>query len=97
MAKTLHKITIPDGTTLPIDGSKNNYGTCSTAAATAAKVATLTNSGADNFDLSTGVTIHIKFTYSNTATSPTLNVNGTGAKAIMRYGTTAVSTTAKTS
>lgn len=69
------------------------YGECSTAAATAAKTVTINNFPG----LITGVTIKVKFTNSNTVASPTLNVNGTGAKAIMRYGTTAVSTSAATS
>ena len=73
------------------------YCTCSTAAGTAAKVANLQNSSSNGFTLATGITIHVKFTYSNTVASPTLNVNGTGAKSIMRYGTTAVSTSAPTS
>ncbi len=69
------------------------YGTCATAAATAAKVVTCAN-----FDkLETGVTIHVKFTYSNTASNATLNVNSTGAKNLCRYGTTRVGTTIDTS
>lgn len=69
------------------------YGTCDTAAGTAAKVVTCAN-----FDkLLTGVTIHVKFTYSNTAASPTLNVNSTGAKTIYRYGTTKPTGEAKSS
>lgn len=79
------------GTTYPV--ASTLYGTCSTAAGTAAKVVTCSN-----FDtLTTGVTIHVKFTYSNSVASPTLNVNSTGAKTIYRYGTTAPSTSAKTS
>lgn len=57
------------------------YGTCSTAAATVAKVVTI-----DNFSLETGAEISVKFTVTNTATNPTLNVNGTGAKAIYYNG-----------
>ena len=69
------------------------YGTCDTAAATAAKVVTMSD-----FDtLLTGVTIHVKFTNSNTVASPTLNVNGTGAKSIKIYGTTGPSTSSRTS
>lgn len=69
------------------------YGTCDTAAATAAKVATLSN-----FDyLMTGVSVHIKFTNSNTADNPTLKVGSTDAKSIKRYGTTAPGTNSKTS
>lgn len=69
------------------------YGTCDTAADTVKKVVTCANFTT----LITGVTIHVKFTYSNTASSPTLNVNGTGDKTIYRYGTTKPSTSAKTS
>lgn len=69
------------------------YGTCSTAANTAAKVVTCS----DFTTLITGVTIHVKFTNANTVASPTLNVNSTGAKNIYRYGTTAPSTSAATS
>lgn len=69
------------------------YGTCDTAAATAAKVVTCS----DFTTLLTGVTIHVKFTYANGVASPTLNVNSTGAKNIYRYGTTAPSTSAATS
>jgi len=54
------------------------YGTCDTAAATAAKVVTCANFTT----LMTGITIHVKFTYSNTNAAPTLNVNSTGAKNI---------------
>lgn len=34
--------------------------------------------------------VAVKFTYANTAASPTLNVNSTGAKSIAAYGTTAL-------
>ena len=57
------------------------YGTCVSAASTAAKAVTLAD-----FALYTGATISVLFTYANTAASPTLNVNGTGAKAIWAYG-----------
>ena len=53
------------------------YGTCSTAAATAAKVVTL--SGNDKWSLTNGAIIMVKFSESNTAESVTLNVNNTGA------------------
>lgn len=69
------------------------YGTCSTGASTAAKVVTLS----DFSKLETGVTIHVKFTYTNTASNATLNVNSTGAKNLCCYGTTRVGTTEKTS
>ena len=71
------------------------YGTCTTAAATAAKVATLDNS--DGFSLVKGVTVAIKFAHYNKIANPTLNVDGSGAKSIKRYGTTAPSTSATSS
>lgn len=79
------------------DGSANvhHFGSCSTAAATAAKTVTLDDSM--SFTLAKGASVFVKFTNSNTVASPTLAVNGTTAKAIMRYGTTAPSTSAKTS
>lgn len=59
------------------------FGTCSTPADVAAKIAVL-----DNFDvLMNGVMIQVKFVYSNTASNPTLNVNNTGAKPIYLNGT----------
>lgn len=61
------------------------YGTCDTAKSTVAKVVTC----ADFDKLIPGVTIRVKFDNENTASSPTLNVNSTGAKAIRAYGTTA--------
>ena len=57
------------------------YGSCSTAAATAAKTVTV-----DNFSLETGARVAVKFKVTNTAASPTLNVNSTGAKAIYYNG-----------
>ena len=68
---------------ISFDGSANrvNYGTCSTAAATAAKTVACTG-----FALVTGAEITVKFTVTNTASSPTLNVNSTGAKAIYYNG-----------
>ena len=66
------------------------YGTCGTAAGTAAKIVVM-----DDFDtLLTGVTIHVLFQNSNTAESPTLNVNNTGAKAIYINGIVAPGDTA---
>ena len=62
-----------------MDGSANvhHYGTCSTAAATAEKAVALTG-----FVLATGAVIRVKFTVTNTAANPTLNVNATGAKPV---------------
>ena len=59
------------------DGSANihHYATCSTAAATAAKTVALSG-----FALATGARVLVKFTVTNSAANPTLDVNGTGAK-----------------
>ena len=56
------------------------YGTCSTAAATAAKVISLTNG--TNFALSAGAIIGVKFTNTNTASNVTFNVDSKGAKSL---------------
>lgn len=56
------------------------YGTCSTAAGTAAKVVNLVDP--TGFELKPGVMIAVKFTTSNTASNVTINVEGTGAKQI---------------
>ena len=58
-----------------------HYGECSTAAATAAKTVACTG-----FTLVTGARIAVKFTVTNTADNPTLNVQSTGAKAIQYRG-----------
>ena len=65
----------------------NYYGVCSTAAGTAAKTVEI-----DGFELVVGAMIVVKFDNSNSASNPTLNVSGTGAKPMYRYGTTALST-----
>lgn len=61
------------------------FGTCSTAASTSAKVVTCSD-----FVLVTYATILVKFANTNSATSPTLNVNGTGAKSIKWNGSTSI-------
>lgn len=76
-------------------GSGVFYGTCGTAAGTAAKVVTCPSFTSG--DLTAGTVLYVDFTYSNSVASPTLNVNSTGAKSIMRYGTTAPSTSAASS
>lgn len=70
-----------DGVNFDGTADITHYGACSTAAGTAAKTVSLTN-----FTLATGARITIKFTVTNTAASPTLNVNGTGAKPIVYRG-----------
>lgn len=59
------------------------YATCNTAAGTVAKVATLASG---TLSLKAGATVAVKFTYANTASSPTLNIAGTGAKAMYIQG-----------
>lgn len=83
-----------DITALGIPGSDTNnrrafYGTCATAAATAAKVVTLSNT--TGWELVAGTIVGVKFTYTNTAQNPTLNVNSTGAKSIW-YGQAVLTT-----
>ena len=56
------------------------YGTCDTAAATAAKVVTLSDTS--GWELKAGTIVGIKFTNTNTASNVTLNVNSSGAKSI---------------
>ena len=54
-------------------------GTCSTTGSTAAKTVTVSP---DGFTLTTGAVVAVYFSYANSASSATLNVNGTGAKTI---------------
>lgn len=56
-------------------------GNCTTAAATVAKTAALSS-----YSLTTGGIVVVTFTNGNTATSPTLNINSKGAKAIYFRG-----------
>lgn len=85
-------ITVSGGSSLEI-GMTIPYGECSTAADTAAKTVTLS----DTVTLDTGLMIAVKFTHYNSASNPTLNVNSLGAISIMRYGETAPLTASTTS
>jgi hypothetical protein len=76
-AATLTTARTIDGVSFDGSTAITHYGTCSTAGATAAKVVALTG-----FALVTGAEVTVMFTITNTAANPTLNVNGTGAKAI---------------
>lgn len=67
------------------------YGVCNSGDFTKAKTVTVSN-----FSLVEGARVLVKFTYTNSTSSPTLNVNNTGAKPIIRYGDTAIGTTAAT-
>ena len=70
-----------NGMSVQGDANRTNYGTCSTAAATAAKTVDCTG-----FELVTGAEITVKFTVDNAAANPTLNVNGTRARPIFYRG-----------
>ena len=59
------------------------YATCNTAKATADKVANTTE---DGFELKTGASVLVRFSYGLSDVASTLNVNGTGAKPIRRMG-----------
>ena len=88
--------TLLDQQIVPIvsDGAKGDKGddgedgqmlfaTCSTAAGTAAKVATLQGGATlTTSDLKAGVTVAVNFTNLNSAANATLNVGGSGAKTI---------------
>ena len=58
------------------------YGLCNTAEGTATKVASISC-----YDRDSNPYVAIKFTYANTASSPKLNINNSGAAAIMTNGT----------
>ena len=57
----------------------NRFCSCTTASATAAKVASVTGG---TFSLEDGARVSVRFSNQNTADNPTLNINSTGAKAI---------------
>ena len=83
-----------DITALGIPSSDTNnrrgfYGTCTTAAATAAKTVTLGSTA--GWELVAGTIVGVKFSYTNTASNPTLNVNSSGAKSII-YNTGTITT-----
>lgn len=75
-----HQTIKQDGVT---GATVNRFGTCSVAAATAAKTVSITTG---TFSLEAGAKVSVKFTNANTASSPTLNVNSKGAKNIFHKG-----------
>lgn len=77
---TSHQTIKQDGVT---GATVNRFGTCSTAAGTAAKTVSITSG---TFTLEAGATVSVKFSNANTANSATLNVNSTGAKTITVAG-----------
>lgn len=79
-------ITTSGDITIGVKGNTSYYGTCTTAAATAAKAATITGFPSTP---TTGMKISVRFTNNNTVDNPTLSINSGTAIAIKRYGTTA--------
>ena len=75
-----------------IEETQHPYASCDTAAATAAKTATISNISNPSFSLFNGMTIHVRFANENTAANPTLNVNNTGAKTLYNYGAVPLTT-----
>ena len=75
-----HQTIKQDGVT---GATVNRFGTCSIAAGTAAKTVSITTG---TFTLEAGARVTVKFSNANTASSPTLNVNSTGAKNIFHKG-----------
>lgn len=66
-----------------VSENKSKYCVCTTAADVAGKIVSITDS---IFELNTGVIVNVLFQNANTADSPTLNVNSTGAKNIFHRG-----------
>jgi len=94
-ANYIDQITDTAGTTHDIsesDSTRIFRATCSTAAATAAKVATLDTSNR-NFSLTTGVRVAVTFTYGNSADTPTLRVDGSTTGTAKTIGTPTASAT----
>ena len=86
----IDRIRIGDSTDEIAIGS-SAYGECSDAANEQHKTVNI-----PGFVLNKGTTIHVKFTYANTASDPTLNVSNTGNIPLRLYGTTAMGGTAST-
>lgn len=82
-----------NGSLVPLNRSPY-YGTCSSVGSTNSKVVTLDVED-DNFSLYAGAMISVRFDNANIASSPTLNVNGTGAVAVKDYGTTNIDTSSE--
>jgi hypothetical protein len=77
---TSHQTIKQDGIT---GATVNRFGTCSTAAGTAAKTVSITSG---TFSLEAGATVAVKFSNANTASTPTLAVGSTAAKNIFVNG-----------
>ena len=75
---------------IKLDNTNIAYGTCDTSANTSAKVIKLDDLYS-NWGLKKGSIIIVKFSNTNTASNPTFNVNGTGAKSVI-YNTSTITT-----
>lgn len=75
-------------TTLKDKLTKTNvtYCTCATSGSTATKVVSIASGANTNFNFYVGAIVAVKFTYSNTAQNPKLNVNNTGAMPVRANG-----------
>lgn len=71
---------LSDNSIVPL--GSNLFGICSTASGTATKIVTMPDFNV----LVEGVTIHVHFDHSNTASNPMLQVGSTSAQAIKRNG-----------
>lgn len=90
MASSINRLTIGGNTgvfALP-------FATCTDSDSTAIKTLSITGFPST---LEAGTAIVVKFTNANTASSPSLKINGSTAISICQYGTTAVGNTAETS
>lgn len=81
-ATTLQTARTIDGVSFNGSANVSHYAVVSTAVDTVAKTASITG-----FQLVTGATAIITLTAGNSASNPTLNINSTGAKAIINTGT----------
>lgn len=85
----IEKIQIDDHAAASI--ASTAYGVCETEASVAAKTVDM-----NGFILTEGITIHVKFLYTNSATTPTLSVNGSDAAPIILYDGVAFGNNAET-
>lgn len=75
----ISEIKLPNNSTYVVkDRAAHYYATCTTAAATVTKEATITN-----FVLEEGARITLTFTYGNSAAAPTLSINNDTAKSFV--------------
>lgn len=81
---TSHQTIVQDGIT---GATINRFGTCTIAAATAAKTVSITSGTVPTLNAdASGLQVTVKFSNANTANNPTLNVDNKGAKKIYHRG-----------